>query len=431
MSDFPVKTLNQISFLVNKFSSVYIVPQRRSGSFPGHSPRPSECPRPSRQSTKKVVFSAPRPEMTLDQMAHFATRPDFAVYPDLRHLGCSRSMFGRMPHSFLFRQKVNTLSQDADNLVCLKELNRLARIVEVTQSHCPIVPIYFDTPRLSQKMSFDRVSHMVAAELLGFTKSGFVVDDFGAVFPQTERPPVSWFSGQPRTDKDKFNELLSSKLSSLRSKLGVASTPSGAPALVSSWINRLLGRKTLKKAKAPKPKPSSQKRTSSMTSAPEKKARKNKVEFVQPSATEPSSVDECKQHPSPSEPSLSEHCPCGIAKLLCFVHADKTPSPSDALLTLRDIRKPLKLVSFLGTVTTPSDRSALRCLNPVIVCGIKAISTYFGLDCSSRICPPQWIESRSLHVQPSEIDNYLVPNLYDPSAVLANLRAAVQLATEF
>lgn len=431
MSDFPIKTLNQISFFVNKFSSVYIVPQRRSGSFPGHSPRPSTHVRPPRQSAKSVVFSAPRPEPTLDQLAHQATRPDFAVYPDLRHLGCSRTMFGRSRHEFLYRQKVNTPSQDADNLACLKELNRLARVVEVTQSRCPIVPIYFDTPRLSQKMSSDRVSHMVAAELLGFTKNGFVVDDFGAVFPQTERPSVSWFSGQPRTNKDKFNELLSSKLSSLRSKLGLTSTPSGAPALVSSWINRLLGHKTLKKAKAPKPKPSVSQENKSMTSASEKKVRKNKVDFVQPSALAIPAIDEFKQSPSPSEPSLTTSCPCGISKVLCFVHADNVPSPSDSLLTLRDLRKPLKLVSFLGTVTVPGDHPTLSSLNPIIQCGIKAISVYFGLDCTARIAPPQWIESQSCFLQPLESENFIVPNLYDASVVLTNLRSATQLATEF
>jgi hypothetical protein len=75
--------------------------------------------------------------------------------------------------------------------------------------------------------------------LLGFTKA-HKLSSFEQVFPATRRPQVSMFSGQPRVPRDTFNDLLKSKLSQLRSCLGLTSTPKGIVTIVASWINKLL-----------------------------------------------------------------------------------------------------------------------------------------------------------------------------------------------
>lgn len=376
MSNFPVKTLNKISSFVLQFDSVYIVPQRRSASFPGHSPRPHVVPKPQRSTTSKVVFSAPRPEPTLDQLAHQATRPVFEVYPDLRSMGCAYSMFGRKPHNFLYTQKVNTPSQDLNDQLCLKELNRMARLVEITSSHCPVVPIYFDTPRLSKQVAYNRVSHMVIAELLRFTKNGFAVCDFSYTFPGTAAPKVAYFSGQPRIDKQQFNELLSSKLSSLRSRLGVNSTPSGAPALVASWINRLLRRKTPITVSATEKPASKENKRTKTTSAISPKAKRTKVEFTVQQSVDSSSSDLKPTSLELPVPSTSKDCTCGIPTDLCFVHSPTPLSAADALLCLRELRRPLKLFKFFRRPTCSSKTE----LDPVWFNLVKALTTYFNIS---------------------------------------------------
>lgn len=233
-----LRLLNRIASEALRFGTLYQSPLLKKSSFIGSSPRPTVVVHRPSPSNRAIVFSDARPQPSLNQLAHLATRSDFDVYPQLR---LPASSFGpRRSNNFLVTRKVHT-SEGIDS-ASLHELNRMARLVELTSDRIPAVPIYFKTPTLSESFaSGNRVSHMVAAALLGFTtKSGVVVNDFDAVFPATRRPPVSMFSGQPRVPKETFNELLSSKCSALRSKLGVSSTPKGSLCLIASWINRLL-----------------------------------------------------------------------------------------------------------------------------------------------------------------------------------------------
>jgi hypothetical protein len=271
MTSGDLKVLNQFSTQTLKFGTEYgFVFSRKS--FPGHSPRPTVVCRPPRPSKVIVSYSAPKPQPSLNQLAHQATCSDFEIYPQLR---LPASSFGpRRSNDFLVYRKIHTPSNVKENIAAMSELNRMARLVEITSTRTPLVPFYPDPPRLSTSLAFDRVSHAVVAELLGFTKSGFAIQDFRTVFPSTMRPTVSMFSGQPRVPKAQFNELLASKLSTLRSKLGINSTPPGSLCLVASWINRLLCFK-------PKPLPSNKGKTSQKekknTSAAEKTAKDTKV----------------------------------------------------------------------------------------------------------------------------------------------------------
>jgi len=74
---------------------------------------------------------------------------------------------------------------------------------------------------------------------------------FRSAFPGTAIPRITMFSGQPRIDKDIFNQLLSSKLATARSVLATTTTPSGLPSLCASWINKILSSLCVKKVTSP------------------------------------------------------------------------------------------------------------------------------------------------------------------------------------
>jgi len=152
---------------------------------------------------------------------------------------------------------------------------------------------------------------MVIAELLRFTVNGFAVDDFLSVFPRTQIPHVSLFSGQPRIDRTIFNSLLASKLSELRSRLGVQSTPVGSVSLVSSWINRLLANQT--KNKQAKKKPASDNKGKKKTSASCQNAKKTKVQFT-PAASQ-------QEIPLPEVPITTVDTPDVHPKLSDYLQA--------------------------------------------------------------------------------------------------------------
>jgi len=114
----------------------------------------------------------------------------------------------------------------------LKELNRLARLVDLLPPSCS--PILTQMPSILN--SSDKSCTTTICSQLRLRKQ----DKFHHAFPKTKIPPVILFSGQPRVDKEFFNNLLSSKLSQLRSIYHLRSTPRGFAPLVSSWINRML-----------------------------------------------------------------------------------------------------------------------------------------------------------------------------------------------
>jgi len=269
-----MRILNRIASEQLRFDTLYRVPSTRK-SFPGHSPKVQLAPKAGK-TPSKVIFSPVKPQLSLSQLAHLATREDFEIYPDLRSSYCSSQMFGTRKHEFLSVRMTKKVDSESD-LASLKELNRMARLFELT-SHSKHVSIYPESPKLSKMLSHDRVSHMIIAELLRFTVNGFAVDDFSLVFPKTQRPHTVMFSGHPRIERNIFNQLLASKLSELRSRLGVSQTPVGSVSLVSSWINRLLNfkTKTVQAKKMPVPEQKGKKKTSPSV----QNGKKNKVNFT-------------------------------------------------------------------------------------------------------------------------------------------------------
>jgi len=203
-------------------------------------------------------------------------------------------MFGRNPHKFLYRNKVNvqTPAETPESLrASLNELNRLARLVNLTPT-VATVPIYFRTPKISE--SNDK--NQVLAGLAGFVSptNPSVRLPFGKVFPGTKRPQISMLHGRPKISPDLFTALLASKLSCIRSKLGLNSTPKYAPRLVSSWINLVLSDLVSQPhagSKASPAKPPPVRKGKKKTPSSEQKDKKNPVIFV-PAATATTEKDQ-------------------------------------------------------------------------------------------------------------------------------------------
>jgi len=133
------------------------------------------------------------------------------------------------------------------------------------------------------------------------------------------------FSGQPRVDRVQFNGLLTSKLSELRSKLGTSSTPAGAPALVASWINKLLlPKKTTTRSK---------KNIKSSTSEQNVRKTKDAISFVPPqteletSDRVPTAMSVSADSRSPS-PEPKEFEITSLPSMLSMMSASRTYRPS-------------------------------------------------------------------------------------------------------
>jgi hypothetical protein len=254
MQSSDIKTLNRLATHALRFKTTYFESLSRVETFVGHSPR-KQTP-----AKTKISFSSPKEIFSLSKLAHLALDANFVMYPET-----PISVRG-MKRPFLQTRSSTTTRPTRSELA---ELNRMARLVEMTSDRIPQVPVYACAPTISSDVS--RFSQCVAA-ILGFTQKSnpSCKASFDSTFPKTEHPRVSMFSGQPRINRDIFNALLCSKLSELRSKLGISSTPKGAPALVASFINSSLS------MKKPKPRPTKTKKTS--TSG--QKVKKTKVDFT-------------------------------------------------------------------------------------------------------------------------------------------------------
>jgi hypothetical protein len=334
--------------------------------------------------TGPVRFSPARPIPSLDSLAHQATRSDFEIYPEFR---LPASSFGpRRSNDFLVRRRQATSPSTMSELA---ELNRLARLVELTSKTTPFVPIYGFAPTLSSSLANNKLSQQCVAGILSFTdaKNPSVQNDFAKCFPKTTKPHVTFFSGQPRIARDVFNGLLASKLAELRSRLGTTSTPAGAPALVASWINSLLSKKTT---------PRSPRATRS--SRPEQSRRNTQepvfVPSTQPEVLPPSLV---AIEPSTPELILNSFDDC-VPHLVTFrdfvfdpvsfnvssselVHPNKILDSEDLLRCINLANRPLKRCLFclsINALPDPEDvQSLLQLVATVLLSNnVKFLNVY-------------------------------------------------------
>ena len=267
--------MNSLASEFQQFGCIYHRVFSRA-KFPGCSPRPVVQPKAPRRSRSTITFSEPKPTMSLNQIAHLATRSDFEVYPEIK---LSPDMFGPRPHNLLVSRQVQTAASIERSE--LDELNRLARLVEMTSSRIPDVPVYASAPRISESLAHNKLYQQIIAGLLSFTsaKNPSVRNDFSVTFPAT-KVVISHCLGQPKIERQIFNSLLASKMSELRSRLGINFSPVGSINLVSSWINMSLKRKQNPSSARSKRTADSVQKGRKPTSTSEQKVNKNKVAFV-------------------------------------------------------------------------------------------------------------------------------------------------------
>jgi len=278
-----MKPLSQLAHQARQFDRIYFGVFSCSYSpspFVSHSPRTTadDLPAPSYDVSRVVrprVCKEAADHNVLNRLASDVLQFGF-VYPTLN------IPVGPRPHEFLVRRASPALVQreQKEDIASLTELNRLARLVELSHGQAELYPSF--TPAYSfltipkKRLSFDTVD-MVTFKL----RIHLRLDDkssFEQCFPATRRPRVTMSLGSPSIDRSVFNHLLASKLASARSWFKTPHTPKGVPSLVTSWINKLLCRSFAPRVPNPATKKSNKKISPSKTEKP--------ISFVPPQESE-------------------------------------------------------------------------------------------------------------------------------------------------
>lgn len=230
-----MKTVRSLVHQVNRFAilatPLYIVPARTNTCpTPSHGltlpSKPSPAPRlPSAHTTLNIL--AP-------EVLKFGL-----VYPDTRDIFHQKKTF-----LFVRKSPSAQIEQKDQDLACLKELNRLARLVELTSSHkisTPIYPSYnpisyhFQGYRYGHKNLLSPVAHKLRTALK-LTDT----DTFASAFPATSIPKIKMLLNRPRIDKEIFSSLLVTKLNQARAYFCLSHTPKFYPTMITLWLTSLL-----------------------------------------------------------------------------------------------------------------------------------------------------------------------------------------------
>jgi hypothetical protein len=227
LSKLELKTLNRLAHQLNQFGSLYIVPARVTSCPPS-----SDCLRRPQQASKPKRLPSAHTE--LNRLASFVTQFGF-VYPETR-IPATKPDFLK---TITVRKETGT-----EDLACLKELNRLARLVELTSKStkdCPVYPVYQPLAYQVHDYRYGKgLSSPVASKLRDHLKLS-ASNNFVDAFPATTKPRlISMTLGSPRYNKEDFNRLLTLKLDQARAYFKLNHTPSCYPRLVTSWIISLL-----------------------------------------------------------------------------------------------------------------------------------------------------------------------------------------------
>jgi hypothetical protein len=244
-----MKLLNRIGDYANRFSTLYICPSRqmKKGSsqdtdleshFPGHS-YGTMLSVPKKKASKPL--RPPAIHNVLNAYAYNVLKFD----SHYMYVQTTPDMFGPKNHSFLVRRKTFARMQEdqAQDKVCLKELNRLARLFEMSSGQAEIYPCY--TPRHYAPTILDRVRYGkgFSSPFLHKLRTWLNLNPgatFVKAFPCTAKPRVIMHLGMPKLDKDVFNSLLEYKSSQIRSYFHIQHTPMYLVRHLVHWINSVL-----------------------------------------------------------------------------------------------------------------------------------------------------------------------------------------------
>lgn len=248
-----------------QFGSLYRTPSRTGTAHPSSYGILAVTPAPARVSVK----TKPPPKAThnsLNSIVDYVQRFD-TVYLEQE---ITPDMFGPRRHSF-FRVRHSSVAlalELSDRMVHMKELNAMARAIELSSDSYAVYPEY--TPPHRAPSTYDVTKRYgrhfpcpFAAKLRQHLKLHNGVQ-FTTAFPSTAQPKALLFNGLPKVDRSAFSSLLKWKLDSARLHYHTQHTPSWLPRLVTQWINSVLRTRpettpSLLKKKAKKSKSSKQK----------------------------------------------------------------------------------------------------------------------------------------------------------------------------
>jgi hypothetical protein len=235
-----MKAVNRLASEASRFYDIYRVPARTNSCPPasvGFDVSPKEL----------VHHQTPSVHNTLNRLASDVLQFGF-VYPDTREFFQKKDFFVRRVPSPTLEARTQ------ENAVHMKELNRLAKLFEITSS--PSVQLYpaFQTKTASfdrdnKKMyspGFKNPYEVSLRAKLNLTEETRFID----AFPKTDRPKISLMNGAPTIDRTVFNSLLRLKLQSAQQILCVQHLSTNIVKRIVHWIRTILFGLTIKKKPA-------------------------------------------------------------------------------------------------------------------------------------------------------------------------------------
>jgi hypothetical protein len=244
-----MKTLSRLAHQANRFAvldrPLYIVPAR-TNLCPPSSKGLEKCNPPVASPTPR----APSVHTELNRLASYALQFGF-VYPENKDFFLQKEFLVLRPSKAVEQKQKDT------DIACLKELNRLARLVELSSSRDkmpPVYPVFTPAYEFRQKNQYGKNFTSPFAFRLRKELKLLPSQSFQDAFPNTSVPKIEMLANRPIVLKEKFSALLKLKLDASRNVFHINTTPASFPRMVTNWIHSLLRSHALKKKQTPAPK---------------------------------------------------------------------------------------------------------------------------------------------------------------------------------
>jgi hypothetical protein len=231
-----MKDLNRLASEAQQFETIYRIPARRKPS------PPTSYGLLTPVSPPVSNIRAPSVPTILNRLASDALQFGF-VYPD------TRDLFSTRRPDFLTVRLPTVRTWTPNDSACLKELNRLARLVELTPH--PRVPIYPSFTTITS--TFDVNSRNLYTKIGSKAHASNPFSDklraklhlknderFIDAFPKTTPPQVELLNGAPIIDRTVFNSLLRIKMQTACQILGTQHLSKNITSSIVHWINTIL-----------------------------------------------------------------------------------------------------------------------------------------------------------------------------------------------
>jgi hypothetical protein len=212
-----LRELGRLQSLAQRFGVVYHQPLVRNCS-PSGPPPISRCLVVPRVSSRRPTS----PRSDLKECLHLAH--EALQFGSIYRTPSRAPYVGSSP-----RPRRRTPRDAWNDYLCTNEVNRLARLCELSSDVTGFYPVYTPHYDLTVKSNRLRLRSLLSLDA-----------DFAAAFPGTSLPRPRLFSGLPRVSRETFSFLLKTKLQQARTCLRVTISPKGVVPLVIQWINSVL-----------------------------------------------------------------------------------------------------------------------------------------------------------------------------------------------